>query len=90
MSAIKLSKSLQKKYDELFNFVINSIEKKIGDEEVILKDDTIIVVSTDYGNEDVMKINDYGIVTTTDTIVKFRHLNMQELLEILNYLEECE
>lgn len=85
----KLYYKLQLKYDALVNVLIDSIEKKIGDKEFILNDE-FIVVNTDYGNEDVMKINDYGVITKENSIVKFSHLNPQDLLIILNYLEENE
>jgi hypothetical protein len=86
---IKLYDDLQLKYDALRNVLIDSIEEKIGDKEFILTDE-FIVVNTEYGNEDVMKINGYGVITKENSIVKFSHLNAQELLIILNYLEENE
>lgn len=85
----KLYYKLQLKYDALVNVLIDSIEKKIGDKEFILNDE-FIVVNTEYGNEDVMKINGYGVITKEKSIVNFRHLNAQDLLIILNYLEENE
>lgn len=85
----KLYYKLQLKYDALVNVLIDSIEKKIGDKKFILNDE-FIVVNTDFGNEDVMEINDYGVITKENSIIKFRHLNAQELLIILNYLEENE
>lgn len=86
---IKLYDELRLKYDALLNVLIDSIEKKIGDKEFILTDE-FIVVNTEYGNEDVMKINGYGVITKEKTRVKFSHLNPQELLMILYYLEENE
>lgn len=85
----KLYNELQLKYDALVNVLIDSIEEKIGDKEFILTDE-FIVVNTEYGNEDVMKINGYGVITKEKTRVKFSHLNPQELLIILYYLEENE
>ena len=85
----KLFYKLQLKYDALVNVLIESIEEKIGDKKFILNDE-FIVVNTDFGNEDVMEINDYGVITKENSIIKFSHLNAQELLIILNYLEENE